>query len=168
MTPVRFTRRLALAALLMATAAAAAAGVDNPLVEHVRIANNRFKDVKAAVAEGYAPIPCTSGPDGGAMGIHYVNPKLLMSETADLKHPAAVLYEPTAEGKLNLVAVEYVTVKGPAALEGHLFSFIGAPNRYGLPAFYELHVWAWKPNPKGVFTDMNPTVSCDHAREMQM
>ncbi len=43
---------------------------------------------------------------------------------------------------------------------GHLFA--GAPNRYGLNPFYELHVWAWKPNPKGAFADMNPTVSCDH------
>ena len=42
----------------------------NPLADHVRDANSRFKDVKVAVAEGYAPIPCTSGIDGGAMGVH--------------------------------------------------------------------------------------------------
>ena len=34
----------------------------------------------------------------------------------------------------------------------------------GLPAFYELHVWAWKDNPTGTFADMNPTVSCDAAK----
>jgi len=27
---------------------------------------------------------------------------------------------------------------------GQHFQFAGAPNRYRLPAFYELHVWAWK------------------------
>ena len=54
-----------------------------------------------------------------------------------------------------------ITVKGPAELSGHLFNFNNAPNRYGLPAFYELHVWAWKKNRKGAFTDMNPDVSCD-------
>jgi hypothetical protein len=38
---------------------------------------------------------------------------------------------------------------------------VGAPNRYGLPAFYELHVWAWKTNPSGMFADWNPRVSCE-------
>jgi hypothetical protein len=60
-------------------------------------------------------------------------------------------------------AVEYITSKGPASLEGRLFNFNGAPNRYGLGPFYELHVWAWKPNPHGAFADMNPNVSCEHA-----
>ena len=31
----------------------------------------------------------------------------------------------------------------------------------GLPAFYELHVWAWRDNPKGVFADWNTRVSCE-------
>ena len=43
---------------------------------------------------------------------------------------------------------------------GHLFHFAPGPNRYGPPAFYELHVWAWKDNPKGTFTDWNSTASC--------
>jgi len=133
------------------------------LVEKVRAANSRFQDVKAAVAEGYAPIPCASGIDGGAMGVHYVNQDYLKDETPDLKRPQAVMYEPKADGKLDLVAVEYISSKGPAALEGQLFSFTGAPNRYGLGPFYELHVWAWKPNPRGAFADMNPNVTCEHA-----
>ena len=29
------------------------------------------------------------------------------------------------------------------------------------PAFYELHVWAWRDNPSGVFVDWNPRVSCE-------
>ena len=61
------------------------------------------------------------------------------------------------------MAVEYITTEGPANLDGHLFAFNGAPNRYGLPAFYELHVWAWKANPTGAFADNNPKVSCDPA-----
>ena len=47
------------------------------------------------------------------------------------------------------------------SLDGHLFHFVGEPNRYGLPAFYELHVWAWQENPNGTFTDFNPEVACD-------
>jgi hypothetical protein len=150
--------------LLAVGAASAQAGGSNPLADHVRAANDRFKDVAVAVAEGYAPIPCASGVDGGAMGIHYVNKGYLKNDAIDLAHPEAVMYEPMPDGKLALIAVEYITTKGPASLEGHLFSFTGAPNRYGLPPFYELHVWAWKPNAAGTFADMNMNVTCDAAK----
>ena len=98
------------------------------------------------------------------MGIHYVNGAYLKDDAIDLNKPEAVMYEPMPDGKLALIAVEYITTKGPASLENHLFSFTGTPNRYGLPAFYELHVWAWKPNPAGTFADMNMDVSCDAAK----
>jgi hypothetical protein len=119
--------------------------------------------VSVAVAEGYAAIPCASGVDGGAMGVHYVSEKLLKADTVDIAHPQAVMYEPGADGKMTLIAVEYITSKGPAQLQGQLFNFTGAPNRYGLGPFYELHVWAWKGNPRGAFADMNPNVTCEHA-----
>jgi len=135
----------------------------NPLADSVREANARFADVAVATKEGYAPIPCVSGIEGGAMGIHYVNGDLINDEAIDIARPEAVMYEPKADGSLELIAVEYITPKGPAELGGHLFSFTNAPNRYGLPAFYELHVWAWRQNPTGAFADMNPDVSCDAA-----
>ncbi|MEP6827362.1 MAG: hypothetical protein ABJA10_04745 [Aestuariivirga sp.] len=136
---------------------------DSNLVNQVRYKNSRFKDVNVALKEGYNPIPCTSGIEGGAMGIHYVNASLIKDEPVDLSKPQAVMYEPGSDGKLKLVAVEYITTKGPANLKGQLFSFTGTPNRYGLPAFYELHVWAWRDNTKGPFADMNPDVSCQFA-----
>jgi len=156
------SKKRALAAILALPilAAAAATAADSPLADQVKTANQRFADVAVAKSEGYAPIPCVSGIDGGAMGVHYVNQKLLDDPAVDIGKPEAVLYEPSADGKLALVAVEYITEKGPAALGSQLFSFTNAPNRYGLPAFYELHVWAWRDNPTGVFSDMNPTVSC--------
>jgi hypothetical protein len=43
---------------------------------------------------------------------------------------------------------------------GQVFNYVGAPNRYRLPAFYELHVWAWRHNPAGMFADWNPNVAC--------
>ena len=149
-----------LSVLAIGTAVAADGG--HTLSDHVRLANDCFKDVAVAVSEGYAPIPCASGADGGAMGVHYVNASLI-GDSIDIKRPQAVMYEPKADGKLELIAVEYITSKGPASLEGQLFNFTNAPNRYGLGPFYELHVWAWRPNPHGTFADMNPTVSCDHA-----
>jgi hypothetical protein len=152
---------LAASSLAQAHMEGAAAGGPNPLVDKVRAANARFNDVAAALDEGYAPIPCASGITGGSMGIHYVNGEYLKDDKLDLARPEAVMYEPMADGSLKLIAVEYITSKGPAALEGHLFNFNTAPNRYGLGPFYELHVWAWKDNPTGAFADMNPTVSCD-------
>ncbi|MBL8593734.1 MAG: hypothetical protein JNK01_13700 [Devosia sp.] len=164
-------KRALLATCLIASAMVAsptlahdhAAGVlpDNPLANKVREVNARFADVGVATAEGYAPIPCVSGIEGGAMGIHYVNGALIEDGLVDISKPEAVMYEPQADGSMQLVAVEYITTKGPANLDGHLFSFTNSPNRYGLPPFYELHVWAWRANPTGSFADMNPTVSCD-------
>ena len=163
MNVVPWVRGLAFLSLLAIGGEAVADSSQNPLADHVRAANGRFKDVSVAVAEGYAPIPCASGVDGGAMGIHYVNGNYLKDAAPDIKRPQAVMYEPTPDGNMTLVAVEYITFKGPASLEGQLFNFNGAPNRYGLDPFYELHVWAWKANPRGAFADMNPNVTCDHA-----
>src|SRR6266700_7106920 len=165
MNAVSRARGLALMSLFAVGAVASEAAAQNRdgLVDQVRAANARFNDVSVAVAEGYAPIPCASGVDGGAMGVHYVNGEYLKDEVPDIKRPQAVMYEPLPDGKMALIAVEYITFKGPASLEGQLFSFNGAPNRYGLGPFYELHVWAWKANPRGAFADMNPNVTCEHA-----
>jgi hypothetical protein len=64
--------------------------------------------------------------------------------------------------------VEYITFADAwtalgtvPALEGHLLHYSGAPNRHGIPAFFQLHVWAWKENPNGTFADWNPLVACD-------
>lgn len=154
---------LTVAALISLATAVLAQSRGHTLVDKVRMANDRFKDVSVAVSEGYAPIPCASGVDGGAMGIHYVSEALLKADAVDIAHPQAVMYEPGPDGKMSLVAVEYITSKGPAQLQGQLFNFTGAPNRYGLGPFYELHVWAWKSNPRGAFADMNPNVTCEHA-----
>ena len=126
--PVSFVTSLA----VLFVAGSAAEPKRGYLVDRVRAANDRFKDVSVAVSEGYEPIPCASGVDGGAMGIHYVNSKLITGNSVDIRNPQAVMYEPKPDGKMTLVAVEYITLKGPAALEGQLFNFNGAPNRYGL------------------------------------
>ena len=47
-------------------------------MEEVRKATERFKDVSAATAAGYAPfLGCVSSATSGAMGIHYVNGDLV-------------------------------------------------------------------------------------------
>ena len=82
MSSFRLLQGLALLSLLAVGTASAEAASSNPLADDVRAANDRFKDVAVAVAEGYAPIPCASGIDGGAMGIHYVNGKYLKDDAS--------------------------------------------------------------------------------------
>jgi hypothetical protein len=163
MSVAYYVKFLTVVSLISLATAVLAQQRGHTLVDKVRVANDRFKDASVAVSEGYAPIPCASGIDGGAMGVHYVSETLLKADTIDIAHPQAVMYEPGPDGKMTLIAVEYITSKGPASLQGQLFNFTGAPNRYGLGPFYELHVWAWKSNPRGAFADMNPNVTCEHA-----
>jgi hypothetical protein len=153
---------LALAAAVVQSGKARSAG--DPVVDHVRAANERFVDVAAAIAEGYVSAGCVSSLDGGAMGVRYVNAAYLKDRTVDVKRPQAVLYEPLPGGKLALVGVQYITFNGPASLDGQTFGFVGKPNNYGLEPFYELPVWAWKVNLRGAFAEMNSSVSCDYAR----
>src|SRR5882724_12020081 len=146
MNAVAWARALAFLSLMVGavvTRAGAQSG-DDRLVDHVRAANDRFRDTAVAVAEGYAPIPCAGGLEGGAMRVHYVNPAYLKDQVVDIKRPQAVMYEPAPDGRMALVAVEYITFNGPIALEGHRFNAIGTPNRYDLDPFYELNVWAWQ------------------------
>jgi hypothetical protein len=140
------------------------------LVQSVRESTRQFIDVNAATAAGYGPfLGCVSGPDHGAMGIHYVNLSLYADGEIDVAHPEALIYEPSGDRR-RLVGVEYLVDAAtwlaghnntPPALEGQVFQFLDSPNRYNLPAFFELHVWAWRDNPKGAFVDWNNRVSCE-------
>ncbi len=140
-----------------------------PLIEKVREATERFRNVNVAIAEKWAPgTPCVSGPDAGAMGVHFLQPTGIPT-MLDVNTPAALIYEPMGDGSLRFVGVEYIimagpwdaTNSGPPVLEGNLLNLVGEPNRFGLHAFYELHVWAWQNNPKGSFADWNTLVNCD-------
>jgi hypothetical protein len=163
---------------LLAFTTAALAGLDGAaredgpagnLVESVRQATEGFKDVEAAQAAGYGLFHgCVSGPQEGAMGLHFANGNLVGDGALDAMQPEALIYE-WKNGQLHLAGVEYLVLaeawdaanEAPPTLMGQVFHFVGAPNRYRLPAFYELHVWAWKRNPSGVFADWNPKMSCE-------
>jgi hypothetical protein len=143
-------------------------GGQNKLVEIVRNATQQYLDVNKSTAAGYSPLfGCVSGSDHGAMGIHYVNGALL-NGTVDATTPQALIYEPSSKGGLQLVGVEFIvdaatwlkTNSAPPVLEGQVFLYVDAPNRFTIPAFFELHVWAWRGNPQGSFVDWNDHVSC--------
>ena len=146
-----------------------------------RSATANFHNFDAATAAGYtarvadlAGITCIAS-SAGTMGVHYLNPALapeLFDANAvpslDAERPELLVYEPESSGKLQLVALEYLTLKAPwdathtsaPSLFGRRFDETGANNRYGLPAFYSLHAWIWKNNPSDIFAQYNTKVSC--------
>jgi hypothetical protein len=145
-------------------------GGKSKLVEIVRNATKHYLDVNNATTAGYEPfLGCVTGPDHGAMGVHYVNGKLLNSGEIDASQPQALIYEPSKEGKMRLVGVEFIVLADPwlaknnntsPVLEGQVFQYVASPNRFNTPAFFELHVWAWRDNPQGAFVDWNNHVTC--------
>jgi hypothetical protein len=140
------------------------------LAQVVRETTRRFRDVNVAMEEGYQLMfGCVSGPDDGAMGLHYVNMELVGDPTLDARRPEIVIYEPTPNGGRRLIGADYLVLAdawhasntNAPELMGQLMHLITSPNRYGLPSFYTLHVWAWKPNPNGAFVNWHPGVSCE-------
>lgn len=145
-------------------------------IAEVRQATARFHDINAAFAAGYGQAPvvdlqgnaCIEQPGEGAMGVHYVNGNLLTPYLSPLQ-PQALIYEPLPNGTQRLVGAEYIVFKAAwlgafpgtvPALFGQPFHLVPEGNRYGLPAFYALHLWLWKPNRAGMFADWNPAVKC--------
>lgn len=147
---------------------------DNELVQAARAATERFKNVTsvAGPGEGYElGFGCVSGGDFGAMGMHYINMRLVQDNDIKAEEPEIILFEPTANGGIRITGVDYLVDKagwesnpdhkGPPELKGQLFHLFDSPNRFGLNPFYALHVWAWKDNPAGTFSNWNPNVSCN-------
>jgi hypothetical protein len=148
-------------------------GDDHPpakLVQIVQDATRKYFNPYDARHAGYAPfLGCVTGPDFGAMGVHYVNGALLNGQLhAD--QPQALIYEPEGN-RFRLVGVEFIVDAAtwlkahnntPPVLEGQVLQLVAAPNRFNLPTFFELHVWAWRNNPNGAFVDWNTRVSCEH------
>jgi hypothetical protein len=135
-------------------------------------ATARFHDLEKATGAGYtvrvadlSGATCIAQPGQGGMGVHMLNPNLL-DGAVDAEHPELLVYDPQANGHMKLAALEYLvfqsawTRPGRPSLFGREFDFTGAPNRYGLPPFYSLHAWIWKPNPSGILYAWNPRVEC--------
>ena len=140
------------------------------LIKAVREATERFQHPGVAEAEGYGlQFGCVSGSDSGAMGLHFVNFPLVLDGELDAARPEIVLYEPLPNGKLRITGADYLVLADawhakhaePPQLMGQLFHLFESPNRFGLPPFYTLHVWAWKENPYGAFVNWHPNVSCE-------
>lgn len=126
----------------------------------------RFETVDAVKAAGYAQSSDCMSSAQGAQGIHYARQALIDDPRVDALTPELVQYEQRADGSLRLIGVEYLVFqkawhdagnKAAPALLGQEFVL----NTVLQPQpFYALHVWAWQYNPKGLFANWNPLVTC--------
>ena len=155
-----------------------AAATLSPELVATRAALEKYQNPLAAVRDGYfSTVACIDFPKGavdgpveyppGAMGVHFLNTANI-GPTLDPAKPQVLIYEPVG-GKLKLVAAEWLM---PVAVAGGKAPSILGQTLVGpmkghepiMPAeltHYDLHVWLWKDNPKGVFTSTNAAVKCD-------
>jgi len=185
----------AVAALAVSAFAPVPASAD-PDLAAIRAASERFRDVNVALAEGYIAAPgaiCeTAEAMGqpaalGAMGVHYFRPDLLgitappnprvagSGTHTDFLNPAILIYEPRADGSLELVAVENLVFESAWRAAGHSAppAFHGRPyermaddpatpidEAHTFEPHFDRHVWLYRDNPNGVFAPFNPNVTC--------
>jgi hypothetical protein len=125
-----------------------------------------FQQFDKATAAGWkAQITgCMTDANGaGGMGFHYGNTDLI-NGTVSVDKPELLLYEPEKNGRLRLVAVEYIIPytfhsreSAPPVLFGQEFKQNDTFQLWGL------HAWVWKENPSGMFASWNPKVTCANA-----
>jgi hypothetical protein len=195
-----FTSKTAVGLILAALAATATAGPapNEPTLADVRTATERFRDVRVALADGYIRDPfdlCETAemmgkPAAlGAMGVHYFRPDLMGVKAppnprvngegvhTDFRRPAILIYEPQADGSLELVAVENLVFQAawhgsgqtaPPSFHGVVYDAMAddpataVDEAHMFTPHYDRHVWIYRDNPNGVFAPFNPRVSCQH------
>ena len=162
-TPTNFQTPVAISQAESSEGSASAEGRD---LASLRRATASFHRFEAATAAGWSAqiTGCMSSPDGG-MGFHYGNPAII-DGAVSVDAPELLLYEPEENGRMRLVAVEYIvplsawTSASPPRLFGHDFHVNAA---FGI---WALHAWVWKKNPSGMFADWNPNVSCAETNDV--
>lgn len=170
-----------------------------PTLAAIRKAAAKYRDVNVALAEGYIRDPhdlcivaATEGQPRqlGAMGIHFFRPDLLgitageprvdgNGTHTDFLRPAVLIYEPRADGSLELLAIEnLVWAKAwkdagntaPPSFLGNDYYYMHdnpatpADEAHGFEPHYELHIWLYRKNPSGMFAQFNPNATCEHHR----
>lgn len=167
----------ALSILFLGHATASGADTSSPDIQAARDALAKYKDVYAAVRDGYlSTVACIDFPSSGTlagmsypaggMGVHFVNFGAI-SPKVDALHPQVLLYEPVGD-TLRLAGAEWFVplstgIKQRPELFGHAFYGPMAGHAPVMPAqltHYDLHVWLWKDNRNGMFSPTNPDIKC--------
>jgi hypothetical protein len=142
-------------------------------------ATAKYRDPQVAIADGFLGAPAFCGESAeGATGDHWFRPDRFFDTHLDLQAPELLIYLPSGMG-WKLGALEWhvpVFVDGvpyygvtppdpskvnpPPVLFGRPFDGPMPGHEPGLPWHYDLHVWAWKHNPLGLFSVYHPDVRC--------
>jgi hypothetical protein len=139
------------------------------LIADVREGTADFRDFDGVEDAGYGKfLECFTNNDIGGMGQHFVNGELVGDDVLDPLKPEALVYEPTADGDMILVAFEYLVFadawdpnnegrEAPVLFDREFHLKTNIPET---PPVWTLHLWLWTSNPDGVFADYNPLVFC--------
>lgn len=141
----------------------------------IREATRALRDPAVAEAAGYLPTEeCAEAPGMGGMGQHWINPALLLDGgRIDPTTPEVLLFAPAADGRLELVGVEYMAFIAPGELApggpaptmlGHALEGPMPGHGGDMPEHYDLHAWVHANNPSGELAAWNPRVSCEVGR----
>jgi hypothetical protein len=164
---------LAVAATVAVVAQAGNKRAHPSVTDALRAVTAKYHDISVADGAGYSllrdaqKIACIDNQPVGGMGVHFVNGGVGDTKLDPLE-PEALVYAPMRDRTLRLAALEYIVFadawnaehSSPPSLFGQEFFLTPAPNRFGIPAFYALHVWIWKRNPAGLTQPWNPRVHC--------
>jgi hypothetical protein len=153
-----------------------------PLLARARTATAKYAtSLRRAKRDGYRTIVTRHIPD---MGWHFMNPEIT---EFDVEKPPILVYVKTRRHRWQLVAFEWVFTEAPATppLPGATYgSFPAACHyvdgtfvprsaqadcprrspesraRFGFwhPDLVTLHLWAWYPNPDGLYAGFNPLI----------
>jgi hypothetical protein len=157
------------AVLALGAPAAAAAQAPTAALDSARALLARYRDPMTAVHDGYlSTVACVAFKEG-AMGVHFINPQTI-GPTPDPARPQVLIYEPAGPGgdSLRLVAAEWFVplatgVTAAPVLFGETFDGPMDGHHPVMPhelRHYDLHVWLFKSNPRGMFGTVNPDVKC--------
>lgn len=139
------------------------------LIADVRHATTTFRDFEGVEDMGYGKfLDCFTNNEVGGMGQHYVNGELAGDDVLDPMMPEALVYEPTEDGDMILVAYEYLVFadvwdpnnEGREAPQLFDQEFHLKTNIPDTPPVWALHLWLWTHNPGGISADYNPLVFC--------
>lgn len=161
---------LTFAAAVLFAGTVAAHDILTPEIDRSREAAAKYWNIAAALEDGYQQLfGCITHGGHGAMGIHFIHPDRLNDGRLVLEEPEALMYEPRPDGTMQLVAIEYIVREKnwdrPAApvFMGQRMRRKTSVGPHPVDPFYEVHVWHWRHNPAGLFSDWNPAVTCEHA-----
>lgn len=173
---------------------------NEPSLGQVKTLAEKYRDVNVAKAEGYTTDhKCTTAEmlgfssQQGAMGLHYVRRDLLglppkptspvagrvhgTGTYTDFRKPSMLVYEPQADGSLQLVAVENLVFASawqaagknePPTFHGHPYVLLAdrpetkVDEAHGWEPHYELHAWVFRHNPNGIYAEFSPLVTCKY------